>query len=153
MSAFKFDKRMAGLMAGCLAAPMVQAGSPALSGLVAQADDAESAFSAPAGMSRLEGSHLTVQSVYVNSFADFEVDQDRTTIPGGNPNKGEDPIIIPSVYYVRQLDDRWHAGASLSVPSGFGSDYGTTWSGRYETVDFSLVYIALTPAVSYRVND
>ncbi len=153
MRAFKFEKRIAGLLAGCLAAPMVQAGSPALSGIVAQADDAESAFSAPAGMSRLEGNHLTVQTMYVNSFADFEVDQDGTTIPGGNPNKGEDPIIIPSVYYVRQLDDRWHAGASVSVPSGFGSDYGTTWSGRYETVDFSLVYIAFTPAVSYRVND
>ena len=65
----------------------------------------------------------------------------------------EDPIIIPSVYYVRQLNDDWHVGASLTVPSGFGSDYGGQWSGRYQTVDFSLVYIALTPAVSYRITD
>ena len=135
------------------AAPLLQAGSPALTGLVAEADNAESAFSAPAGMSRLDGTHITVQTMYIVSLADFELDQDQTTIPGGNPDKGEDPMIIPSIYYVRQFDDRWHGGLSLTVPSGFGSDYGGTWSGRYETVDFSLVYVALTPAVSYRVND
>jgi long-chain fatty acid transport protein len=39
------------------------------------------------------------------------------------------------------------------VATGFGADYGSEWSGRYETVDFSLVYISLTPAVSYRWND
>jgi len=135
------------------AAPLLQAGSPALTGLVAQADNAESAFAAPAGMSRLDGTHLTVQTMYITSLADFEVDQDETTISGGDPSKGKDPMIIPSIYYVRQFDDRWHGGLSLTVPSGFGSDYGGTWSGRYETVDFSLVYVALTPAVSYRVND
>jgi len=134
-------------------APLLQAGSPALTGLVAQADNAESAFAAPAGMSRLDGTHITVQTMYITSLADFEVDQDQTTISGGDPDKGTDPMIIPSIYYVRQFSDRWHGGLSLTVPSGFGSDYGGTWSGRYETVDFSLVYVALTPAVSYRVND
>lgn len=134
-------------------APLLQAGSPALTGLVAQADNAESAFAAPAGMSRLDGTHITVQTMYITSLADFEVDQDETTISGGDPDKGTDPMIIPSIYYVRQFSDRWHGGLSLTVPSGFGSDYGGTWSGRYETVDFSLVYVALTPAVSYRVND
>ena len=144
------------LLLGSLAlavSPLLQAGSPALTGLVAEADNAESVFSAPAGMARLQGTHMTVQSMYVTSLADFEVDEDQTTIPGGNPDKGDDPIIIPSIYYVRQFDDRWHGGVSLTVPSGFGSNYGSTWSGRYETVDFSLVYIALTPAVAYRVSD
>jgi long-chain fatty acid transport protein len=133
--------------------PLLQAGGPALTGLVAVADDAESVFVAPAGMARLEGTHLTVQSMFVSSFADFEVDENVTTIDGGNPNKGKDPIIIPSIYYVRQLNDKWNAGISLTIPSGFGADYGSTWAGRYQTVDFSLVYVALTPALSYRFSD
>ena len=107
-------------------APLLQAGSPALTGLVAQADNAESAFAAPAGMSRLDGTHITVQTMYITSLADFEVDQDETTISGGDPDKGTDPMIIPSIYYVRQFSDRWHGGLSLTVPSGFGSDYGGT---------------------------
>jgi long-chain fatty acid transport protein len=150
------DKRTLLAAAGTFAmtvSPCLIAGSPALTGLVAEADDAESAFTAPAGMSRLKGSNLTVQTVFAQSFADFEVDSNQTTVPGGNPDKGKDPMIIPSIYYVRQLNDKWHAGLSLSVPSGFGSNYGGRWSGRYETVDFSLVYVALTPAVSYRVNE
>ena len=71
------------------------AGSPALTGLVAEADNAESAFAAPAGMSRLKGTRLTVQTMFVQSFADFEVDSNKTTLPGGNPDTGKDPIIIP----------------------------------------------------------
>jgi long-chain fatty acid transport protein len=150
------NSRSLGFLLGSLSlciSPLLQAGSPALTGLVAEADNAESVFAAPAGMSRLEGTNMTVQTMYINSLADFEVDEDQTTIPGGNPDKGDDPMIIPSIYYVRQFDDRWHGGLSLTVPSGFGSNYGGTWSGRYETVDFSLVYVALTPAVAYRVND
>jgi long-chain fatty acid transport protein len=135
------------------AASQVRAGGPALSGLVAEASDAESVFTAPAAMARLEGTHLTVQGMAVASFTRFEIDEGETTIEGGDPDNGIDPIIIPSVYYVRELNDRWNAGLSLTVPTGFGSDYGGSWSGRYETVDFSLVYIALTPALSYRVND
>lgn len=144
-----------GLGAGVALAvsPLLQAGGPALTGLVAVADDAESVFVAPAGMARLEGTHMTVQSMFVSSFADFEVDENVTTIDGGNPNKGKDPIIIPSIYYVRQLNDKWNAGISLTIPSGFGADYGSTWAGRYQTVDFSLVYVALTPALSYRFSD
>ena len=144
------------LMAGGLAltaAPALMAGSPAMTGVVAEADTAESVFAAPAGMSRLQGTHITVQTMVALPLADFDVDEGVTEVHGGDPDLGSDPFIIPSVYYVRQLDDRWHAGISLTIPSGFGSDYGGQWAGRYETVDFSLVYIALTPALSYRVND
>ena len=150
-----YDKRFArvALLVGAFISPSLQAGSPALSGLVAEADDAESVFAAPAGMARLEGTNMTVQTMVVRSLASFDVDESKTNVAGGDPDNGQDPIVIPSIYYVRQLDDRWHAGVSLTVPSGFGSDYGGTWAGRYNTVDFSLVYIALTPAVSYRWND
>ena len=138
---------------GLSLSPALHAGSPALSGIVAEADNAESVFAAPAGMSRLEGTNITVQTMYVRSLSSFDIDEGKTAVDGGDPDNGSDPILIPSIYYVRQLDDRWHAGVSLTIPSGFGSDYGNTWAGRYNTVDFSLVYVALTPAISYRWND
>jgi len=129
------------------------AGGPAFTGIVAEANSAESAFAAPAGMSRLSGTRITVQGLAALPQAKFDVDEGKTTVDGGDPDAGEDPIIIPSLYYVRQLNDKWHAGISFTVPSGFGSDYGNTWAGRYQTVDYSLVYVALTPTVSYRIND
>jgi long-chain fatty acid transport protein len=138
---------------GLTTAPVVMAG-PALTGLAAQADNAESALSgSPAGMSRLEGTHSSAQIVIALPQGRFDVDEGKTEVDGGDPDNGQDPIVIPAFYYVRQLNDRWHAGASLSVPSGIGSDYGSEWSGRYESVDFTLVYVALEPALSYRIND
>ena len=156
MSVLKMNKqflRIAGTGIALTLSPLLQASGPALTGIAAVADDAESVFAAPAGMARLKGTHMTVQTMFVSAFADFDVDESVTTIDGGNPNNGKDPIIIPSIYYVRQINDKWNAGLSLTIPSGFGSDYGSTWAGRYQTVDFSLVYVALTPAVSYRFSD
>ena len=129
------------------------ASGPGFSGLIAEADTAESAFACPAGMSRLEGTRITLQGMVATSQSSFDVDEAKTNIDGGNPDKGTQPVVIPAAYYVRQLNDRWHAGVSLSVPTGFGSEYGSTWAGRYQTVDFSLVYVSLSPAISYKVND
>lgn len=129
------------------------AGSPAFSSLVAEANTAETAVSNPAGMSRLHGTRMTIQGMVAASQGRFNVDEKLTNVDGGDPKKGDQPTYFPQLYYVRQLNDRWHAGLSLSVPSGFGADYGNTWAGRYNTVDFSLVYISLTPAVSYRISD
>jgi len=129
------------------------AAGPALTGLVGKADNAEIAFTAPAGMARLEGTHKTLQGMLAQSFSSFEVDERKTTIDGGDPDDGADPVLIPFGYYVRQLNEKWHAGLSLTIPTGFGSDYGNTWAGRYQAVEFSLAYVSLTPAVSYRVNE
>ncbi|MEH6635689.1 MAG: outer membrane protein transport protein [Halioglobus sp.] len=149
----KFALALFASVVSLISAPALLAGSPAMSGIVAVADTAESAFAAPAGMSRLEGTNVTIQTMVASSLASFDVDESKTAVPGGDPNLGTDPMVIPSLYYVRQLNDRWHAGISLTIPSGFGSNYGSDWSGRYETVDFSLVYVALTPAIAYRFND
>jgi long-chain fatty acid transport protein len=147
----KLRRLACGLGLGC--SMSAGAAGPALTALVGKADNAEIAFTAPAGMSRLQGTQVTVQGMFAQSFSSFDVDENKTTIDGGDPDNGSDPVVIPFVYYVRQLNDRWHGGLSLTIPSGFGSNYGNTWAGRYQTVDFSLVYVSLTPAVSYRVNE
>lgn len=127
------------------------AGSPALSGRAAEADSAETASTNPAGMSRLGESAATVQLMAVQSFGKFEVDESRTTVSGGDPDD-KSPLAIPFGYYVKQLDERWHVGISLTVPNGFGADYGNDWAGRYYSDSYSLVYVMLAPAVSYRFD-
>ncbi|MCB1694857.1 MAG: outer membrane protein transport protein [Pseudomonadales bacterium] len=153
MAGISFTGRLSACVVLLAGSAGAWANGPGFSGLIAEADTAESAFACPAGMSRLEGTRTTLQGMGVTSQSSFNVDESRTNIDGGNPDKGAQPVVIPAAYYVRQLDDRWHAGLSLSVPTGFGSNYGSTWAGRYQTVDFSLVYVSLSPAMSYRVND
>ncbi len=128
------------------------AGSPAFSGRVAAADSAETAASNPAGMTRLGESSASVQLMVAQSFGKFKVDDNGTTVSGGNPDD-KSPLAIPFGYYVKQIDDHWHAGISLTVPNGFGADYGGDWAGRYYSDSYSLVYVMLAPAVAYRFDD
>ena len=135
-----------------LASPTLLAGGPAFSGLFATADDAETVFSNPAGMSRLHGTHKTASAILVNSWGKFDVDESETDVDGGSPRDPQ-PAVVPAGYYLQGINDRWTAGISLNVPTGFGSFNGPNWAGRYYTDSFSLVYVSVAPAVSYRVND
>lgn len=129
------------------------AGAPGFAGIAAEADSAETASSNPAGMARLGASAATVQIMAAQGLGQFEVDERRTTIGGGDPDDDNSPILIPLGFYVRQLDERWHVGISLTVPNGFGADYGGGWAGRYYSDHYSLVYVMLAPAVAYRLDD
>jgi long-chain fatty acid transport protein len=136
----------------CIASAPVHATGPAFTGLFARAYSAETVFTNPAGMSKLEGTQMSGNPILVVDFSSFEVNENVTTVDGGNP-RDSDPSLIPSFFYSRQYQQDWHFGASLNVPTGFGATNGPNWAGRYYSDRFSLVYIAFSPAVSYRIND
>lgn len=127
------------------------AGGPAFSGLFASADSAETVYNNPAGMARLDGRHLTNQVIFIIPMSEFEVDEDLTTTEGGNPRK-PDSAFVPAVYYQDEFADDWRWGVSLNVPSGFGSNNGPNWAGRYYSDEFTLAYVALSPALAYKVT-
>jgi long-chain fatty acid transport protein len=133
-------------------ASLALAAGPANTGMFATADSAETVYTTPAGMTRLEGTQKTLGSLIVHSFSTFEVDDSLTTTGGGNPDEDDFPVGIPAFYYVRPFGEDWRAGFSLNVPAGFGSSYGKDWAGRYYSDEFSLVFIGFNPAVAYRVN-
>lgn len=143
---------LSGFLFSVMQVPGALAGGPAFTGRAAQADSAETAASNPAGMSRLNDRAATVELMLAHSFSKFNVDDSRTTTSGGDPDDDNSPVVVPFGYYVKQIDDRWHVGISLTVPTGFGADYGGGWAGRYYSDYYSLVYVMLAPAVSYRVN-
>jgi long-chain fatty acid transport protein len=128
----------------------VQAKRPGFSGLTALADSPDTAFWNPAGMTRLPKS-LELQLVTAYSNADFEVEE--ATHAGGDPHKQDEINFIPGVYYVNPLNDEWVHGLSVNVPSGIGSDYGSSWSGRYLSQESSLVFVAINNSLAYRWDD
>ena len=138
---------------GLLPATPAIAGMPAFTGLTAMADSAETSITNSAGMSRLGERATTLRGAVAQGVGEFEVDESQTSIGGGDPDNDASPVLLPLGFHVRQLNERVHAGISLTVPTGFGSEYGDDWAGRYYADSYSLVYLALTPAVSYRVNE
>jgi long-chain fatty acid transport protein len=130
-----------------------QASSPANSGLVASADGAETAYLNPAGMVRLDRSAKTVQGIVGYSLSEFDVNEGQTSVSGGDPDSDHTPIVIPAFYYVKPFMQDWRFGFSINVPSGFGSNYGRDWAGRYYSDNFTLVYVGLTPSIAYRIDE
>ena len=126
--------------------------APAFTRLFAAADTAETAYLTPAGMTRLNEHSLVVSGLLFQYLGEFEIDESLTTVSGGAPDSG-DPILVPSIYYVRVIDPQWRAGVALTVPSGFGSSTGGSWAGRYYTTDSSLILVSLSPSIAYRLSE
>jgi long-chain fatty acid transport protein len=124
---------------------------PALSGLTARADSVSTVFTSPAGITRLDQPEMLVQASLAVTSAKFEVDE--TNIDGGSADGDTRFLAIPGVYYAQPIDDRWSAGASLSVPSGFGNSYGKDWAGRYLSEESELALVALAGTVAYKLSD
>jgi long-chain fatty acid transport protein len=126
---------------------------PANSGNFATADSAATAYANPAGMTRLDRREIVVDTIAGYSRSQFKTSA-ATTPAGPNGDQEEDFIAIPSVYFVTPvLDERFRFGLSLNVPTGFGSDYGEDWAGRYIITESSLVYLAVNASASVRVTD
>jgi long-chain fatty acid transport protein len=140
------------VLVGALVSGSAQAGGPAFTRLFAVADSAMTSVMSPAGMTRLDESQLVTQLIYAQSYAEFEVDENRTTTGGGNP-RDADPAVIPSVYYVRPFGEDWRLGLSVNVPSGFGAGNGPNWAGRYYSDQFDLVFVSANATVAYPVTD
>ena len=128
------------------------AGGPAFTRIVAPAETAQTAYTNPAAMTRLKNPMLTGQLILGSSFSDFQVDDSRTTNTGGDP-RSPTPVVVPSVYYVRPLfSERWRLGLTLNAPGGFGAQSGPNWAGRYYNDESSLIFIAGTMSVAYRLT-
>jgi long-chain fatty acid transport protein len=94
---------------------------------------------------------MELQLVTAYSNSDFEIDE--ATHSGGDPHQQDEVNFIPGLYYVNPLNDDWVHGLSVNVPSGFGSDYGSSWSGRYISQTSSLVFVAINNSLAYRWNE
>ena len=57
------------------------------------------------------------------------------------------------MFYAQPLEGHLSAGFSLTIPSGFGNDYGKYWSGRYLSQENKLTFLALTGTVGYKFSD
>jgi long-chain fatty acid transport protein len=124
----------------------------ASAGWAALADDASTAFTNPAGMTRLDRSQLLVgaQPLIITS----RFDSSPATTFGGNDG-GNAGGVIPSLggYYVHNISDRLKLGFSMLSYFGLGIDYGDNWVGRYWVEKSDFLTLAISPSAAYKIND
>jgi long-chain fatty acid transport protein len=124
----------------------------ASAGWAALAEDASTAFTNPAGMTRLDRSQVLVgaQPLIITSKFNSSSATTFSGTDGGNAGG-----VIPSLggYYVHSFSDRFKAGFSLLSYFGLGLDYGDNWVGRYYVEKSDFLTLAMSPSLAYKVND
>jgi long-chain fatty acid transport protein len=134
-------------------------GEPGLAaaGYAARAQDASTAFTNPAGMTRLDGTQVLAGGQLMWMNTEFSVDG--ATSPG--LGSGDGGRVFGSNGYVPGggafLTHRVSPDLALgfAVAGNFGSmlDYDDDWAGRYRVQDADLVGVSVVPSIAYRVND
>jgi long-chain fatty acid transport protein len=143
---------------------LYEIGSPdvglAAAGYAARAQDASTAFTNPAGMTRLDRPALLLgaQPMYLN--LEFEPDANTSavarTLPGGGAaNDGDSNGWMPAggLYYVHPVSDKLALGLAVTGYFGLSLDYQDDWVGRYYLREATLQAAAIQPAVAWQVND
>ncbi len=124
----------------------------ASAGWAALANDASTAFTNPAGMTRLDRSQLLVgaQPLIITSKFSSSPATTFSGTDGGNAGG-----VIPSLggYYVHSVSDRLKLGFSLLSYFGLGIDYGDNWVGRYWVEKSDFLTLAISPSAAFKVND
>jgi len=123
----------------------------AAAGWSARAQDAATAFTNPAGMTRLEQSQMLAgaQPLYVN----VKFDTDGSTYGGGDGGNAGGWVPAAGLYYVHDLTQEWKLGVAAASYFGLGLDYNDDWAGRYYVTKAELLTFGVSPTVAYRVNN
>src|SRR5512137_3006579 len=128
----------------------------AAAGYAARAQDASTAFTNPAGMTRLDGTQVLVggQLMWLNT--QFAVDGG--TSPGLGSGDGGRAFgsngYVPGggAFLTHRLSPDLALG--FSVAGNFGSmlDYEDDWVGRYRVQDADLLGVSVVPSIAYQLN-
>ncbi len=127
------------------------AGGPVFTDLAAGAHDAGIVGSNPAGMSQLSEASWSAGLIVAYSESTWEASS--SGLGQSSQSDSDSTLYIPSLFYVRPLNDRWSVGVALSATSGMGDDGDDQSVTRYLSTDWSVGSFTLQPAVSYRLNE
>lgn len=126
--------------------------STAFAGLAARAEDASTAFSNPAGMTRLTGTQMLVGIQPLIIEAEFDPGSGTTASGGDGGNAGG---IMPAggSYFVFDTSEKCKIGLSLNSFAGLGLNYDDDWAGRYYVQNTVLTTFALSPSIGFKISD
>jgi len=130
----------------------------AYAGGAAAAEDASTIFFNPAGMSRLEGSQVAAAGSFIQPSVKFSNTGSSPAAASGQPLGGNggnagDLAVVPSLYYVMDVNPQMKFGLGINAPFGLKTDYDPGWAGRFQALKSEIKTININPTVSYQLND
>src|SRR5437773_166077 len=129
----------------------------AYAGAAAVAEDATTVWWNPAGMARLgSGKHFAIAGTSISPSTKFSNGASSPaalqTAGGDGGDAGKD-AIVPSMFYVMDLNPRMHFGIGISVPFGLKTEYDSNWIGRFQGISSEVKTLNINPSLSYKLSD
>ena len=119
-------------------------------GRAAAAKDASTAGGNPAGMTRLEGSQVTVGAQAL--FPEIKFDTENSSFGGGDGGNAGYFTPAASLFYVHSINSDFKLGVAAGSYFGLGLDYGDDWAGRYYFQEGKFLTGGVNPVAAYRIN-
>ena len=146
---------------------LYEIGSPdvglAAAGYAARAQDAATAFTNPAGMTRLKQPSLLVGGQPMYLHLNFSPDGGTNAVArdlpplgsGGKADNGDSDGWMPAggLFYVHPVNDRLALGLAVAGYFGLSLDYPDDWVGRYYVQETTLQAMAIQPAVAWQIDE
>jgi long-chain fatty acid transport protein len=130
-------------------------GSPlngsASAGWAALGEDASTAATNPAAMTRLERSEFLAGAQLL--VVDIKFDTEQSSFGGGNGGNAGGAQPAGGLFYVHKVNPDLALGLSASSFLGLGFEFDNDWAGRYHITKGELVTMAAGPSIGYRLND
>ena len=114
--------------------------------LTARADGPSALAYNPAGITQIEGSHISFGLTAIRPALDL-------VIGGTNYGNEKTTWVPPHFYYTKQLNDKYWFGLSLTSRFGLGSEFKEDWPGRYNNYYACIQSVSLTPTLAMKVSD
>ena len=128
----------------------------AWAGGAAVAEDASTIYWNPAGLTRLDQNRVEFSAHLITPSFEFNNKGSTTVLPvpltGGNGGDAGDVHFVPNFFYSHDISDQWKAGVGISVPFGLGTEYESSWVGRYHSTKSELLTVDINPTAAYRIN-
>ena len=126
----------------------------------AEAADPSTLFHNPAGLTKLEGTQVSINVNLVApsvKYSDAEAYYPGTNQPVQGATSGnirpKSIVVAPHFYLSHRLNDNLALGLGMYVPFGSGTEYQHDAVLRYNLNELSVKTIAIQPTVAYKIND
>jgi long-chain fatty acid transport protein len=117
-------------------------------------EDASVLWYNPAAMTVIDGAAVSVDLAAVDPSFQFENtgSSGAYAIPGaGDGGNGGRFAVVPQVYALTSLGERWRVGIGLNVPFGLETNYDSSWRGRTLALLSQVKSYNVSPSVAYRI--
>lgn len=118
--------------------------------LTARADDPSALYYNPAGITQLEGVQIMGGATFIAPSAEVET----LTPAGAVTTETEDNVWVPPhLYGTYQVNDQLWAGFGMYSRFGLGTEFKSTWPGRFNSYNASIQTLSFNPNVALKLND